>query len=97
MGSGDALARRELAPARRSGRSRLRVELWHAQLARPAGRGSRSSSDGVTNFVAERAIPDLLAAAPSDLEAARALAQAAFAGGAGDNVAVAVFAGRAGV
>jgi hypothetical protein len=39
----------------------------------------------------------MLGAAASDLDAARALAQTAFDGGAGDNVAVAAFAGRAGV
>lgn len=98
VGSGDALTgENSLLLGDPEPLARARVELWHAQLARPAGTRIALVSDGVTNFAAERAIPDLLAAAPSDLEAARAIAQAAFAGGSGDNVAVAVFAGRAGV
>jgi serine/threonine protein phosphatase PrpC len=64
---------------------------------RPSGARIALVSDGVTNFIAERTIPGMLGAAASDLDAARALAQAAFEGGAGDNVAVAAFAGRAGV
>ena len=98
VGSGDALAgENTLLLGDPEPLARARVELWHAQLARPAGTRIALVSDGVTNFVAERTIPDLLAAATSDLEAARAIAQAAFSGGAGDNVAVAAFAGRAGV
>jgi serine/threonine protein phosphatase PrpC len=51
-------------------------------------------SDGVINFMPDPSeIPGMLAAAPSDLECARALALAALRGGAGDNVAVATFSG----
>jgi serine/threonine protein phosphatase PrpC len=75
-----------------------RAELFHWRVARARGERIALVSDGVTNFVEDwSVIPRLLAEGASDLEAARALAEAAFAGGAGDNVAVAVFAGRAGV
>jgi serine/threonine protein phosphatase PrpC len=98
VGSGDALAgENTLLLGDPEPLARARVELWHAQLERPAGARIALVSDGVTNFAAALSIPGLLAAAPNDLEAARAIAQAAFSGGAGDNVAVAAFGGRAGV
>ena len=77
--------------------ARARHELWHSQWKRVNGGRLALVSDGVTNFVAERTIPGLLAAAASDVDAVRALALAACEGGAGDNVAAAAFAGRAGV
>jgi len=74
-----------------------RPELFHWPVARPAGARIALMSDGVTNFVEDLSrIPRLLAESASDVDAARAVAELAFAGGAGDNVAVAVFAGRAG-
>lgn len=74
-----------------------RPELFHWPVARAAGARIALVSDGVTNFVNDLArIPWLLAESASDADAARAIAELAFAGGAGDNVAVAVFAGRAG-
>ena len=98
VGSGDALAgENSLLLGDPEPLARARPDLWHAQRKRPNGTRIALVSDGVTNFVAERAIPRMLGEAVSDLEAARALAQAAFDGGAGDNVAVAAFAGRAGV
>ena len=78
--------------------ARVRPEVFHWRKTRPADERIALVSDGVTNFT--RDIPGIarvLAEAPSDLAAARAIAEEAFAGGAGDNVAVAVFAGRAGV
>ena len=55
-------------------------------------------SDGVINFMLDPSeIPDLLATAASDLECARTIALAALRGGAGDNVAVAAFAGDTGL
>ncbi len=77
---------------------RARPELYHVRFTRAGGERIALVSDGVTNFVPEPSlIPRLLADSASDLSAARAIAEAALAGGAGDNVAVAVFAGRAGV
>src|SRR5262245_56106857 len=75
--------------------ARARHELWYSSWKRPNGARFALVSDGVTNFMKERTIPDLLAKAASDVDAARALALAAFEGGAGDNVAVAAFGGRA--
>ena len=78
--------------------SRARPDSFHLRFTRAAGERIALVSDGVTNFVADLAsIPRFLAECPSDLAAARAIAEAAMHGGAGDNVAVAVFAGRAGV
>lgn len=74
-----------------------RAELFHWPVARAAGARIALVSDGVTNFVDDLSrIPRLLAESASDADAARAIAELAFAGGAGDNVGVAVFAGRAG-
>src|SRR5262245_26401402 len=98
VGSGDALTgENTLLIGDPESLARARHELWHSQWKRVNGARIALVSDGVTNFVAERAIPGLLAAAASDVDAARALVHAACAGGAGDNVAVAAFAGRAGV
>lgn len=78
--------------------NRIRPEVFHLRHTRANGERIALVSDGVTNFMREpAAIPNLLASAPNDLEAARAIAEAALTGGAGDNVAVAVFAGHAGV
>ena len=78
--------------------ARARPELFRLRFTRVAGERIALVSDGVTNFIADLAsVPRLLAERASDLDAARAIAQAALDGGAGDNVAVAVFAGRAGV
>jgi serine/threonine protein phosphatase PrpC len=64
--------------------------LWHWSALRARGERVALVSDGITNFVPDPSeIPSMLAAAPNDLEAARALARAALEGGAGDNVAVA--------
>jgi serine/threonine protein phosphatase PrpC len=73
-----------------------RPELFHWAVSRPDGARIALVSDGVTNFVDDLSrIPRLLAASASDVDAARAIAELAFSGGAGDNVAVAVFSGRA--
>lgn len=78
--------------------ARARPELFHLRFTRAGGERIALVSDGVINFVPDLAeVPRLLAESASDLAAARAIAEAALAGGAGDNVAVAVFAGRAGV
>lgn len=78
--------------------ARVRPEVFHQRRTRAAGERIALVSDGVTNFTRDvAAIARVLADAASDLEAARAIAEGALAGGAGDNVAVAVFAGRAGV
>jgi serine/threonine protein phosphatase PrpC len=78
--------------------SRARAELYHLRFTRAAGERIALVSDGVTNFVSDwSVIPRLLAESPGDAAAARAIAEAALDGGAGDNVAVAVFSGRAGV
>jgi serine/threonine protein phosphatase PrpC len=51
-------------------------------------------SDGVTNYVPDPArISEWLAEAPNDMQAARTIAECALRGGAGDNVAVAVYGG----
>ena len=98
VGAGDSLAvENSLLIGDREPLARARPDLWHSQWKRPNGARLALVSDGVTNFTAERAIPGMIAAAASDLDAARALATAACDGGAGDNVAVAAFAGRAGV
>ncbi|HXX48185.1 MAG TPA: protein phosphatase 2C domain-containing protein [Myxococcota bacterium] len=74
-----------------------RAELFHWPVARADGARIALVSDGVTNFVDDLSrIPRLLAESASDADAARAIAELAFAGGAGDNVGVAVFEGRAG-
>jgi len=76
----------------------VRAELFHLRFTRADGERIALVSDGITNFIPDRSlIPRLLAESPSDLAAARAIAEAALDGGAGDNVAVAAFAGRAGV
>ncbi|MFI5315495.1 MAG: protein phosphatase 2C domain-containing protein [Myxococcota bacterium] len=78
--------------------ARARPELFQLRFTRSAGERIALVSDGVTNFISDLArIPRLLAESAGDLDAARAIAEAALEGGAGDNVAVAVFAGRAGV
>ncbi|HTO70386.1 MAG TPA: protein phosphatase 2C domain-containing protein [Myxococcota bacterium] len=74
-----------------------RPELFHWRVPRAAGERLAVVSDGVTNFIDDLTrIPRILAESASDVDAARAIAELAFAGGAGDNVAVAVLAGRAG-
>ncbi|HTO54988.1 MAG TPA: protein phosphatase 2C domain-containing protein [Myxococcota bacterium] len=78
--------------------ARARPELFHRELVRAGGARIALVSDGITNFTPDvSSIARTLAESPSDLAAARAIAEAALAGGAGDNVAVAVFAGHAGV
>lgn len=63
---------------------------WHWSVLRAPGERVALVSDGITNFMQDPSeIPSMLAAAPSDLDAARALAKAALEGGAGDNVSVA--------
>ena len=59
VGSARRARRRELAPARRSRAARARARRALARAARRAPAGARIAlvSDGVTNFVAERAIP----------------------------------------
>ena len=97
------LARRANAARTRScsaipSRSRaLGSELWHAQLARPAGERIALVSDGVTTSCrSDREIPG-----PPRRGAERSRSRARdrarrVRGGAGDNVAVAVFAGARG-
>src|SRR5262245_41697182 len=58
--------------------ARAGPELGHGQANRPNGARLALVSDGVTNFIPELSIPARLAAAPSDVAAARALAEAAF-------------------
>ncbi len=71
---------------------------WYRTFERAPGERIALVSDGVINFMPDPSeIPGLLAAAASDLECARALALAALRGGAGDNVAVAAFAGDTGL
>ena len=78
---------REIDPAR-----------WYRACERAPAERIALVSDGVINFMPDPSeIPGVLAAAASDLECARALALAALRGGAGDNVAVAAFAGDAGL
>jgi serine/threonine protein phosphatase PrpC len=78
--------------------ARIRPEVFCQRRTRAAGERIALVSDGVTNFTREVSeIGRVLAESQSDLEAARAIAEGALSGGAGDNVAVAVFAGRAGV
>jgi len=85
--AGSARGPRELDPAR-----------WYRTFERAAGERVALVSDGVINFMPDPSeIPELLAAAPSDLECARTIALAALRGGAGDNVAVVAFAGDTGL
>ena len=78
--------------------ARARAELFHLRFTRADGARIALVSDGITNFISDvERVSRLLAESATDLAAARAIAEAALAGGAGDNVAVAVFAGRAGV
>jgi serine/threonine protein phosphatase PrpC len=68
--------------------------LWCGSFERRPGESIAAVSDGVINFVPDAsAIPLLLAGATDDAAAAEALARAALEGGAGDNVAVAVYGG----
>ena len=74
---------REIDPAR-----------WYRSFERAPAERIALLSDGVINFMPDPSdIPDLLGAGASDLECARTIALAALRGGAGDNVAVATFAG----
>ncbi len=71
---------------------------WYRTFDRAPGERLVLVSDGVINFMPDPSeIPGLLAAGASDLDCARALALAALRGGAGDNVAVAAFAGTVGL
>jgi serine/threonine protein phosphatase PrpC len=71
---------------------------WHRSFTRAPGERIALVSDGVINFMPDPSeIPERIAAAASDLECVRALANAALHGGAGDNVAVAAFAGDTGL
>ena len=77
--------------------ARARPDLWYGTIPRPSGERIALVSDGVTNFIAERDDPRRPGAA-AERSRRRARARAGRArGGAGDNVAVAAFAGRAGV
>lgn len=72
----------------------LEPTVWHRTATRARGERVAVVSDGIVNFMPDPSeIPSLLAAAASDLDAARTLARAALAGGAGDNVAVATASG----
>jgi serine/threonine protein phosphatase PrpC len=67
---------------------------WYRTFERAPRERIALVSDGVVNFMPDPSeIPGVLAASSTDLECARALALAALRGGAGDNVAVAAFAG----
>ncbi len=71
---------------------------WYRSFERAPGERVALVSDGVINFMPDPSeIPELLAAAVSDLECARSIALAALRGGAGDNVAVVAFAGETGL
>jgi serine/threonine protein phosphatase PrpC len=71
---------------------------WYRTFERASRERIALVSDGVINFMPDPSeIPGLLAAGASDLECARTLALAALRGGAGDNVAVAAFAGDTGL
>lgn len=71
---------------------------WHCSFERTPRERIALVSDGVINFTPDPSvIPGALAGYATDLECARALALAALRGGAGDNVAVATFAGDAGL
>jgi serine/threonine protein phosphatase PrpC len=66
--------------------------LWYGAFERDPGERIAAVTDGVTNFVPEaEELRQLLADSPDDLAAARALAERAMRGGAGDNVAVCAF------
>jgi serine/threonine protein phosphatase PrpC len=63
---------------------------------RPRGERVALVTDGVVNFLQEPdGLSNLLASELDDVECARAVARAAMRGGAGDNVAVALFSGPA--
>jgi len=71
---------------------------WYRSFERAPGERVALVSDGVINFMPDPSeIPGLLASGPSDLECARVIALAALRGGAGDNIAVAAFAGDTGL
>lgn len=71
---------------------------WYTSFERAPGERVALVSDGVINFMPDPSeIPVLLGASASDLDCARAIALAALRGGAGDNVAAAVFAGDTGL
>jgi len=71
---------------------KLLTPLWCGGFERAPGERIAIVSDGVTNFMQDPAsLPRLLAGAANDAAAARSIAEAALSGGAGDNVAVAVF------
>ncbi len=68
--------------------------LWLGEFERAPGERVATVSDGVTNFVLDATtIPTRLRDAASDAAAAAEIAREALAGGAGDNVAVAVAGG----
>jgi serine/threonine protein phosphatase PrpC len=74
------------------------AETWCGAFELAPGERLALVSDGVTNFAPSTgALAQVAAQAPSDLAAARALAELALRGGAGDNVAVCTYlpAGRA--
>jgi serine/threonine protein phosphatase PrpC len=69
------------------------LEDWYGHFRPDPGERVAAVTDGVTNFVPDPAqIQALLRGADDDIEAARGIAEIAMRGGAGDNVAVAVFA-----
>jgi serine/threonine protein phosphatase PrpC len=71
---------------------------WYRSCERAPGERVALVSDGVINFMPDPSeIPGLLAAATGDLACVRTIALAALRGGAGDNVAVAAFAGAIGL
>ncbi len=68
--------------------------FWHGSLSLAPGERVALVSDGVTNFISDPlALRACLRDAPDAAASARAIARAAFDGGAGDNVAVAVLDG----
>ncbi|MCP4006771.1 MAG: hypothetical protein GY725_21535 [bacterium] len=69
------------------------TDRWFGHFKRDPGEVVAAVSDGVTNFISDPSmIREILQAAPDDPSAARAIALAAMAGGAGDNIAVATLA-----
>jgi serine/threonine protein phosphatase PrpC len=73
------------------GERKLPTNLWLGSFERADGERVALVTDGVTNFAPRpQEIAQLLASARDDTRAARAIAELALRGGAGDNVAVSV-------
>jgi serine/threonine protein phosphatase PrpC len=70
--------------------TQLPQDMWTGRFDCPSGERIALVTDGITNFVPDpRTINRMLGDAPDDAAAARALAESALSGGAGDNVAIA--------